>query len=246
MNVVGLMIGKKSSAGVPNKNISMVLGHRLCEYPLMAASGSKYINKVFVSTDSPIIAEAGRSHGAEIIDRPHSLEDPKTLTEDVLSHAYNVIVEERKEEVDFFVLLYSNGGFVNSELIDDAIERLVANPDFDSCVGTVSADMFTPIRAKRINDDGELVPFVDLDVFGQFTSNRDSAGNVFFIDMSLQVLKPECFARMDGNQEPFLWLGQKILPYEKAFGGDLDATWQYPVLEAWLKENGPETVRKEE
>jgi CMP-N-acetylneuraminic acid synthetase len=243
MNIVALMIGKKSSSGVPNKNISMVLGHRLCEYPLMAASASKYVKKIFVSTDSPVIAEVGRTYGAEIIDRPKSLEDPETLTENVLSHAHEVITKEREVHVDYYVLLYSNGGFINTELLNDAIEKLIANPTFDSCVGAVSADMFTPIRAKKINADGELVPFADLDTFGDMTSNRDSAGSAYFIDLSLQVIKPECFARMDGSQRPFLWLGKKILPYEKPFGGDLDATWQYPVLESWLKENLPDSTK---
>ena len=41
---------------------------------------------------------------------------------------------------------------------------------------------------------------------------------------------------MDGNQKPFMWLGKKILPYKKDFGGDIDAEWQYPVLESWLTE----------
>ena len=59
----------------------------------------------------------------------------------------------------------------------------------------------------------------------------------FFIDLSLQVIRPHCFDTMDGNQKPFMWLGKKIMPFLKDFGGDLDATWQYSVLESWLKEN---------
>ena len=34
---------------------------------------------------------------------------------------------------------------------------------------------------------------------------------------------------MNGNQKPFLWLGNKILPFEKEFGGDIDATWQFAL-----------------
>ena len=34
--------------------------------------------------------------------------------------------------------------------------------------------------------------------------------------------------------KPILWLGNKILAFEKDFGGDLDAYWQYSVLESWL------------
>ena len=146
-------------------------------------------------------------------------------------------MKEKKIKFDYYVLLYANGGFVNGTLLDQAIEKLDQNQDFDSCVGAVSADMFTPIRAKKITDNDELVPFIDLKHFGQITSNRDSAGSAYFIDLSLQVIKPHCFSSMNGSQKPFLWLGKKILPFKKDFGGDLDAHWQFAVLESWLKSN---------
>lgn len=237
MKVIGIMIGKSSSSGVPGKNISFVLDHRLCEYGLMAAKQSKYIDEVYVSTDCPVITEVGESYGAKIIQRPSELQDPNTLTEDVLSHAHQVITQEQSDEFTYYVLLYANGGFINGPMIDQAIEKMEEKLEFDSCVGAVSADMFTPIRAKKITSDDEIVPFIDLDLFGDITSNRDSAGSAFFIDLSLQVIRPHCFDTMDGNQKPFMWLGKKIMPFIKDFGGDLDATWQYSVLESWLKAN---------
>ena len=238
MNVVGLMIGKKSSSGVPGKNISFVLNKRLCEYGLIAAKKSKYIKNIYVSTDCPTITEVTKKYDVNLIERPNNLHDPETLTEDVLSHAHNeILTRESGKKIDLYVLLYANGAFINNELIDLAVEKINKNKDFDSCVGAVEADMFTPIRAKKINNKNELIPFVDLNYFDNITSNRDSVGKVLFIDLSLQVIKPHCFEKMDGNQKPFLWLGKKILPFEKDFGGDLDATWQYPVLEAWIKKN---------
>jgi len=239
MKVIALMIGKSSSSGVPGKNISYVLNHRLCEYGLMAAQESKYVDNVYISTDCPVIAKVGESYGAKIIQRPSELHDPNTLTEDVLSHAHEIITKEQTKEFTYYVLLYANGGFINGPMLDQAIEKMEKKPEFDSCVGAVNADMFTPIRAKKITSEDEIVPFIDLDIFGDITSNRDSAGSVFFIDLSLQVIRPYCFDTMDGNQRPFMWLGKKIMPFKKDFGGDLDATWQYPVLESWLKENAP-------
>ncbi len=237
MNVIGLMIGKKNSMGVPGKNTAEVLGHRLCEYPLMAAKNSQHVSQIFVSTNCPIIESVSKTCGAEIIHRLPIHDAPETLTEDVLSHAHKVIKDQYRIKFDYYVLLYANGGFVNSSLIDQAILKLDLNPSFDSCVGAVNADMFTPIRAKKISKEGELLPFVDLNTFGEITSNRDSAGKVYFIDLSLQVIRPHCFDTMNGNQKPFLWLGKKILPFEKDFGGDLDEVWQFPVLEAWLLKN---------
>tara|TARA_B100000579_G_scaffold433684_1_gene452952 strand:+ start:1473 stop:2189 length:717 start_codon:yes stop_codon:yes gene_type:complete len=234
MNIVALMIGKKNSSGVPGKNISNVLGKKLCEYPLIAAKNTKSISEVFVSTNCNIIEKVGLEYGCNIIKRPPKFDDPDTLTEDVLSHAHLEIKKKFKKKIDYYVLLYANGGFINENLINSAITKLKGKPSFDSCVGTVSADMFTPIRAKKITNDGELKPFIDLNFFENISSNRDSAGKAYFIDLSLQIIKPHCFETMNGNQKPFLWLGNKILSFEKDFGGDLDAYWQYPVLESWL------------
>ena len=234
MNVVALMIGKKNSSGVPGKNISNVLGKKLCEYPLIAAKNSNSISEIFVSTNCDIIEKVGINYGCKIIKRPTRFDDPDTLTEDVLSHAHLEIKKKVKKKIDYYVLLYANGGFISSELINSALNKIENSPSFDSCVGTVSADMFTPIRAKKITKEDELKPFIDLKNFGEISSNRDSAGSTYFIDLSLQIIKPYCFETMDGNQKPFLWLGKKILAYEKDFGGDLDAYWQYAVLESWL------------
>ena len=231
------MIGKKNSSGVPGKNISQVLGKRLCEYPIIAAKNTSLISEIYVSTNCPTIAEVGLKYKCNIIDRPKEHDNPDTLTEDVLEHAHTEIKERYSKPIDYYVLLYANGAFVDSEMIEKAVEKLDNNPDFDSCVGAVSADMFTPIRAKRILNNGELKPFIDLKHFGEITSNRDSAGSAYFIDLSLQIIRPHCFENMNGNQKPFLWLGKKILSFEKEFGGDLDAEWQYAVLESWLNKH---------
>ena len=85
MNVIGLMIGKKNSSGVPGKNISNVLGKKLCEYPLIAAINSKVISKIFVSKNCDTIEKVGINYDCEIIKRPKEHDDPDTLTEDVLT-----------------------------------------------------------------------------------------------------------------------------------------------------------------
>ena len=58
--ICALMIGRSGSIGFPKKNIKKVLGRLLCEYPLIAAKKSKNIDKLFVSTDCPIIKKTGQ------------------------------------------------------------------------------------------------------------------------------------------------------------------------------------------
>jgi CMP-N-acetylneuraminic acid synthetase len=53
--IVGLMIGKKTSYGVPGKNIFKIHKKHLFEFPLLSAIKSKSLDKLFISTDCPII-----------------------------------------------------------------------------------------------------------------------------------------------------------------------------------------------
>jgi CMP-N-acetylneuraminic acid synthetase len=237
--IVGLMIGKKTSYGVPGKNIFKIHKKHLFEFPLLSAIKSKSLDKLFISTDCPIIKKKSKKYGAQIIERPKKIQNPETLTEDVLFHAHEHIKKDLGgiKNIKYYVLLYANGAFVNSKLINQAIKKLEKNSKFDSCVGVVNADMFTPIRAKQIDKNNSIKPFIKLKHFKNITSNRDSAGKVYFMDLSLQIIKPICFEKMNGNQKPFLWLGNKILPFEKEFGGDVDAIWQFTLLKDWLEKN---------
>lgn len=233
------MIGKKTSYGVPGKNIFKIHKKHLFEFPLISATKSKNLDKLYISTDCPTIKRKSKKYHAKVIERPKRIQHPETLTEDVLFHAHEYIKKDLGgiQNIKYYVLLYANGAFVNNKLINQAIKKLDKNSKFDSCVGVVNADMFTPIRAKKIDKNNSIKPFTDLKYFKNITSNRDSAGKVFFMDLSLQIIKPMCFEKMNGNQKPFLWLGNKILPFEKDFGGDIDANWQFILLKDWLEKN---------
>ena len=239
-DAVSLLIGKKTSAGVPGKNIMPMLGRPLCEYALIAASKSKSISHIYVSTDCPVIASVGEKYSATLIERPEHLHDPETLTEDVLIHAYETIVADRKgKEPSCVNLLYSNGPFISPALIDTVVNKLLDSPHHDSCVGVYKADMYTPIRARTLGENGEVSPFCDLSLFDNISSQRDSAGSAYFVDPSLQVLKPSCFKNgMNGNQPPFLWLGNRILGHEIEVGFDVDAEWQISIVKDWLLRQG--------
>ena len=71
--ICALMIGRSGSRGVPKKNTKKVCGRYLCEYSLIAAKNSKYIDRIFVSTNDPKIMKISQKYGATIIKRPKYL-----------------------------------------------------------------------------------------------------------------------------------------------------------------------------
>ena len=86
--ICALMIGRAGSVSLPGKNTLSVLGKKLCEYPLIAASKSKYVERIFVSTDCPIISKVAKNYDASIIARPTELANSEALGEHVFQHGY--------------------------------------------------------------------------------------------------------------------------------------------------------------
>ena len=85
---IAILIGRAGSKGYPNKNIKTINGIKLCEYPLIAATKSKSIDEIFVSTDCPVIKKIAKKYNCNLIVRPKRLSTSKALGDHVFEHAY--------------------------------------------------------------------------------------------------------------------------------------------------------------
>ena len=238
------MIGRAGSKGFPGKNTASVLGRKLCEYPLIAATKSKYIKKIFVSTDCPKITDIGFKYNAHIIERPKELASNTALGDHVFQHGYfeiKKILEEEKKSIDLIVLLFANAATITSKLIDEGIEILKKDSKFDSAVTTSVYNMWSPLRARKLDSNGNLQPFVPFETFGDpktLNCDRDSQGDVYYADMSASIVRPYCLEKLEKGLLPQKWMGKKIAPIKSWGGCDIDFEWQIPTLEYWLKKNG--------
>ena len=244
MTVTALLLGRGGSTGFPGKNLYPVLGRPLVAYPMLAASESKCVDRLYVSTDSEEIMSVGRQYGAEIIVRPPELCTPTALGEDAFAHGYRVIRERLAEDgdtIELMVLLFANAATITAELIDQGIEMLRADRTLDSAVTVSRYNMWSPLRARRLADDGCLHPFVPFEVFGNLDSldcDRDSQGDVYFADMGVSVVRPRCLEHLEEGLLPQKWMGQRIAPIYSWGGCDVDYEWQIPLVEHWLRANG--------
>ncbi len=244
MTVTALVLGRGGSTGFPGKNLCLVLGRPLVAYPLLASSESKYVDRLYVSTDSEEIMAVGCQHEAEIIVRPPELCTPTALGEDAFAHGYRVIRERLAEDgdtIELMVLLFANAATITAELIDQGIEMLRADRTLDSAVTVSRYNMWSPLRARRLGDDGCLHPFVPFEVFGNLDSldcDRDSQGDVYFADMGASVVRPRCLEHLEEGLLPQKWMGKRIAPIFSWGGCDVDYEWQIPLVEHWLWANG--------
>ena len=239
--IFALLLGREGSVGFPGKNINSVLGRPLMEYPLLAAKNASLVDEIYVSTDSEKIKEIGRKHGAFIIDRPADICTKEALGEDAFVHGYRYVKDVLRKEVELIVLLFCNAATVISETIDKGIEILRNDSSLDSAVTVSCYNMWSPLRARKIGEDGLLHPFVPFETFGDLKTlncDRDSQGDAWFADMGVSIVRPECLDNIRDGLLPQKWMGQRIYPLKQWGGCDIDYEWQIPQTEFWLRKNG--------
>lgn len=236
--IVALILGRGGSTGLPGKNVMPIVGRPLMSYPLMAANNSKYVDRIFLSTDDAEIAEVGKSMGATLIERPDYLATKEALAEDAYHHGYDEICKILGEPPEAILLMFCNGATVLADYIDEAVEALRADDTLDSVTTVSSYDMWSPLRARKIDESGKLQPFIEPSYFGDSVScDRGSQGTCYYADCSMFLVRPRCMDAKNGDQ-PFTWLGRNVHPIKQWGGLDIDYHWQVPIVEHWLREHG--------
>lgn len=237
--IIALLIGRDGSVGFPGKNVYPILERPLMVYPLLAALNSKYVDEIYVSTDSERIKSIANEFKVNVIDRSKELATDTALSEDVFVHGYNYIKQMLRKEIEFMVLLFCNAPMILSETIDKGIEVLRSYPELDSAITVSRYNMWSPVRARRISEDGLLQPFISFDSLDiNMDSNRDSQGDVYFHDCGVSVVRTKCLYNIEEGLLPQKWMGRKIYPLIQGGGLDVDYIYEIPIVENWLREKG--------
>ena len=233
-----ILIGRGGSTGLPGKNIMKILDRPLMHYPILAALNSKYINNVYLSTDDNEIAKEGKNMGCKLIKRPIELATKEALAEEAFIHAFNEIKKVEKEQIEALVLLFCNGATLLSKYIDEGVELLRQDKNLDSVTTASCYNMWSPLRARKIDENNFIYPFIEPSFFGDSVNcDRSSQGDTWYADCSMFVVRPHCMNSKNGYP-PFQWLGKKVKAIKQWGGLDIDYAWQVPIVEMWLKEHG--------
>ena len=212
-------------------------------WPLDAARGASQVDQIYISTDDPELAALADEFDASVITRPDYLATNEALGEDAFAHADGVIRNRLKDEgltPELYVLLMANAVTISSRQIEDGISALRENKGLDSAVTVSRYNMWSPLRARKINNQGLLEPFVPFETFGDpatLDCDRDSQGDVWFADMGVSVIRPQNLDRLDEGLLPQKWMGKKIYPIVNEGGLDVDYPFQLAQAEWWLRIN---------
>jgi hypothetical protein len=240
--VIALIMGRKGSKGFPGKNTYPVLGKPLAWYPMNAARICAEVDKAYLSTNDERLMQLASENGIEIIHRPPELCTDEALGERVYEHAYRHARDVHSGiDVELIVLLMCNAPTITSATLSEGIKILRTHPEYDSAVTVSRYNMWSPLRARRIERDGLLHPFVPFEAIGnqnELSCDRDSQGDAWFADMGVSIIRPRCLEQIEDGLLPQKWMGQKIYPLKQWGGLDVDYEWQIPQIEFWLKKHG--------
>jgi len=234
---IAISIGRAGSSGLKNKNLLKVNGVPLMNYPLLAALKSKKVNKIYFSSDSEKMNKNAKALGVSTINRPKKLSTKSALADEVYIHCLNQIKKEFKD-INLLILLMSNAICISPKQIDYGIKIMDNNKSIDSAITVSKYNMWSPLRARKIDNQGLLKPFIDFKYFknrGQLNCDRDSQGDVWFADMGVSIIRPKNLDNLKNGLLPQKWMGKKIFPIKQEGGFDIDYKWQIPSLSMWAK-----------
>lgn len=133
MKIVALIPARLDSKRLKRKNIRLINGKPIISYAINTCRSSRLIDKVYVSTESDIVANIAKEYGATVINRPKELAEDNVRTQDVFEHFASVV-----KDFDILVGVQANSPNVRTENIDSGIRKLLENNLWE--VRSVSSD----------------------------------------------------------------------------------------------------------
>lgn len=219
-NILTIIPARGGSKGVPRKNIRKLGGKPLIAYTIESAHKSKYVDKIFVSTEDEEIAKIARNLGAEIpFIRPKELASDTAKSVDVIKHAIVELEKIMKIKYDIIVLLEPPAPFRTGSDIDECVELFLQNKP-GSVVSVCEEKKYHPHYLKKINN-GFLEPY-GKNNFPEGTPRQLLTPKIYMINGCVYVIRRDNV--MQGNI-----YGEKVIPFimpnEKSINIDTMLDW---------------------
>jgi CMP-N,N'-diacetyllegionaminic acid synthase len=124
-HILALIPARGGSKGVVRKNMRPVKGIPLVGYTLKAALKSKYINRVYMSSDDDEIINYAKEMGANAIRRPSEFANDNASANDVVNHFFSTLDIRLIEQDPYIIYLQPTSPLRTAEHIDKALEAMM-------------------------------------------------------------------------------------------------------------------------
>ncbi len=228
LRVLVIITARSGSKGLPGKNSKNLNGKPLIAWPILAAKGSSYVDKIIVSTDGEYIARIAQEYGADVpFIRPEELAQDTSTSIDVVEHVLDFLAQQQ-ENFDYLVLLEPTSPLTECIDIDNAIEQLHNNTvNAKAIVGVTAVEDSHPDFCLSVNNKGCIVSYQE-----NFSSpRRQEISDVYRFDGSLYI------SDISTLLEKKSFYHQQTLPYivPKWKSFEIDDLTDFICIEAIMK-----------
>lgn len=219
--VLCFILARGGSKGVPRKNVKILGNKPLIKHSIDVAKQTKYIDKIFVSTDDKEIKEISLNSGAKVIDRPSELASDSAVYLDAIKH----LIESIKIRKNTIVILLETTSPIRKVLdIEKCIELF--NNQLDCIMSVTEVKIHPAYMYKKENEF--LIP---LDSF-QKLKNRQEMEKLYAYTGSILVTTVGFLKNQ--KEIPF---GGKMKGYllDETSSIDIDTPLDFEICEFILK-----------
>lgn len=156
MNVLGVILARAASVGLPGKHLLPLLGRPVISYTFDHARSARTLSRVVVTTDCPQIAGLAKTAGFSVIARPSALATGDASVQDVMLHAMDLAESAGDFQADALVVLYGNVPVRGTGVIDRAVSHLMQT-GCDSVRTFCPVGKWHPAWMSRLDED-RVVP----------------------------------------------------------------------------------------
>lgn len=152
--VLAVIPARGGSKGVPRKNIRDLGGKPLIAWTIEAARGSRYIDRLVLSSEDAEIIKVAREWGCDVpFVRPDELAQDDTPGIEPVMHALSCL-----PGYDYVVLLQPTSPLRTHKDIDSCIEACVSSAA-DACVSVTEPDK-SPYWMYTVDTRGKMSPLI--------------------------------------------------------------------------------------
>ena len=184
--VLAVIPARGGSKGIPRKNLRLVGGKPLIAWTIATAKGSRYVDRLIVSSEDTQIIETARREGCEVpFVRPAELARDDTPGIEPVLHALEAL-----PGYDYVVLLQPTSPLREVEDIDRCIERCVES-GADAFVSVSQPDK-SPYWMYTLAPGGRLKPLIQS---AAPVDRRQDLPAVYALNGAVYVARSEALSR---------------------------------------------------
>jgi len=208
VRVIGVIPARWGSERLPGKNFLPIRGKPLIAYTIEMALKASALERVFVSTDHPDIAEAGKTFGAEVVMRPEELASAESPIDDALRHVVDLLRGKERLYSDIVVSMQANVPLRKDGEIDQLVQKLEATP-WATAIATARKVSQRPEWAKVLisEETMEIRPFMDAGT----KYRMQDFGDLYLFDGSIIAVRTEVLEKTAGDRRVHAYLGERVI-----------------------------------